>query len=94
MAYDVEALVRDARQRIGGLPALAASIGRSEGGSVQSQHASALAFWESALDLTGADALSDSERALAQAECARHVAALESVAENRYSVEPYRTQPI
>lgn len=59
-----------------GLRAIARWVGSANGSSVESQHREALAFWQEALALTGADALSTGERAFAEAEIARHEQAL------------------
>ncbi|HEX9037508.1 MAG TPA: hypothetical protein VF808_11010 [Ktedonobacterales bacterium] len=75
MAYEVVALIRRARQQTGGVEALAASIGQAEA-SAAALHKEAQVFWEAALALEGADALTDGERAFAQAQVALHAGAL------------------
>jgi hypothetical protein len=77
MPYD-KAQVREMiiRQH-GGAQHLANTVGQSEGGSRQSQHESAIQFWTVALallDEPGSGVWLD--RAFAEAEIARHTAAL------------------
>jgi hypothetical protein len=56
-------------------PTVAASIGQAEG-STTSAHVVAIEFWEAALALEGDEALAPDVAALANAEIARHQAAL------------------
>jgi hypothetical protein len=74
MAYDinqVRAILRKPGGQGIGFPA-----GNADGGSIQSQHEAAIQFFELALTLDGEEALMESERAFAEAEIARHRAAL------------------
>jgi hypothetical protein len=78
MPYDQQQVAQILRSAFGGAASLVNSVGAGES-TVTSQHQTALDFWQTALSLTGDDALSSSDAVLAQSEVDRHTAALQPV---------------
>jgi hypothetical protein len=95
MAYDKETVRQMLIRQFGGAQNLANSVGQSEGGSTQSQHESALQFWQYALELLDEpDNGILFDRAFAENEIARHRAALAALTPHQSTRSPFGGGPV